>query len=112
VKYVPIPHGKSPLGDDNGRTDNRRASVSLVCEVRQGTRPWKHNRLEDISPEGFRMGWIPGCHMDTPLRIRIPGLEVLTAEIRWKDGDYVGCRFATPLYMPVFDHIVRQSQLG
>ena len=112
MKYSPIPGGSNPKGDGNGRADNRRAEISLVCEVRQGTRPWKTTRLEDISPEGFRMGWLPGFHMDTPLRIRIPGMEVLSAEIRWKEGDFVGCRFTAPLYVAVFDHIVRQSRLG
>jgi hypothetical protein len=96
---------------DNPTERTARADVSLICDVRQGTRPWKRARLEDISPEGFRIAWLPGCHEDTPLRIRIPGMEVLSAKIRWKRGDGVGCQFSSPLYIAVFEHIVRQSQL-
>lgn len=110
MKYSPIP--VSEQAEANGRADTRRASIALECEVRQGTRPWKRTRLEDISPEGFRMGWLPGFHMDTPVKIRIPGLEVLSAQIRWKEGDFVGCQFTSALYTPVFEHIVRQSRMG
>ncbi|MCB2079741.1 MAG: PilZ domain-containing protein [Novosphingobium sp.] len=98
--------------DECTRASKTRATVNVWCEVRQGTRPWKRTRLEDISPEGFRIGWLPGCHADTPLRIRIPGMQVLTAEIRWKRGDGLGCKFASPLHVAVFEHIVRQSEIG
>lgn len=100
-----------PSADQNSRSANQRANVSLWCEVRQGTRPWKRTRLEDISPDGFRIAWLPGCHPDLPLKIRIPGLEVLSADIRWKRGDGLGCQFTNPLYQGVFEHIVRQSEL-
>ena len=106
MKYDPIQL------DQNGAYGAKpvRANVSINCEVRQGTRPWRRTRLEDISPDGFRVSWLPGCHQDTPLRIRIPGLQVLSANIRWKLGDSVGCQFTAPLYLAVFEHIVRQSE--
>lgn len=96
---------------DSSRANPVRANVSITCEVRQGTRPWRMTRLEDISPEGFRIAWLPGCHKDTPLRIRIPGLQVLSADIRWKQGDALGCQFTAPLYIAVFEHIVRCSEV-
>lgn len=86
-----------------------RANVTLMCEVCQGTRPWKVTRLEDISQAGFRVAWLPGCHMDTPLRIRIPGMQVLTAHIRWRKANALGCEFAQRLHVAVFEHIVRQA---
>lgn len=95
--------------DTSGQQRARRAKVTLKCEVRQGTRPWRLAKLEDISETGFRIAWLPNCRKDTPLRVRIPGLQVLTAYIRWQDIDAVGCEFATPLYPAVFDHIARQA---
>jgi PilZ domain len=95
---------------DHGRES--RAKVSLDCEVRQGVRPWKLTRLEDISPSGFKIAWFPNVQPDLPLRIRIPGLELLTAEVRWQRDNSVGCSFVTPLYPAVYDHIVRQTQRG
>lgn len=107
MKHESIP----TAAHDSNRASNVRANVSITCEVRQGTRPWRVTRLEDISPEGFRIAWLPGCHADTPLRIRIPGLQVLSADIRWKHGDAVGCQFSSPLYLAVFEHIVRCSEM-
>ena len=88
-----------------------RASVALQCEVPQGTHPWKRVRLDDISPSGFRIAWLPGALRDVPLRIRIPGLQMLTAHIRWQQGKAVGCEFAEPLHVAVFEHIVRQCEI-
>ena len=87
-----------------------RASVSLVCEVRQGTRPWKRVKLEDISQTGFSLAAFPLATPDLPLRIRIPGMQLLSAELRWSDGKVIGCAFAEPLHVAVFEHIVRTAQ--
>lgn len=67
-------------------------------------------RLEDISRSGFRIAWFPGASIDQPLKIRIPGLQLLTANIRWRREAAMGCEFDTPLHIAVFEHIVRQSQ--
>ena len=102
-------HEQIPSQDDGTREFTNRALVSLTCEVRQGTRPWKTTRLEDISPAGFRIVWLPGCHPDIPLKIRIPGMKVLTAHIRWKKESSVGCEFAERLHYAVFEHIAGQA---
>jgi hypothetical protein len=104
-------HERIPIPTDSGcaRELGNRTQVTLFCEVRQGSEPWKLVRLDDISPAGFRIAWLPDCKAKTPLRIRIAGLEVLTAQIRWQQGKAVGCEFAEPLHVAVFDHIVRQA---
>jgi len=84
--------------------------VTLLCQVRQGMRPWAHAHLEDISRKGFRIAWLPNAQEDRPQRIRIPGLRLLTARIRWRDGKSVGCEFAETLHVTVFEHIVRASR--
>jgi len=89
-----------------------RAEVSLSCEVRQGARPWTRAQLDDISQAGFRIACMPGAKRGTPLRIRIPGLEILNAEIRWLQDEAVGCEFTSPLHVAVFEHIVRQCRIG
>jgi hypothetical protein len=87
-----------------------RAGVSLVCEVRQGARPWARVRLEDLSPGGFRIARLPGARIELPLRIRIPGIQMLSAEIRWLRDGVVGCAFAEPLHVAVFEHVVRNAE--
>lgn len=104
-------HETFPHGEGCSREDANRAELTLLCEVRQGTRPWKVVRLQDLSHTGFRIAWLPDASPDKPLRIRIPGLKVLTAEIRWQKGKAVGCQFVEPLHVAVFEHIVRRAWL-
>lgn len=103
-------HETFPVDGQKLRGTAARAQVALMCEVRQGTRPWKLARLIDLSETGFRVAWLPEYDATKPLRIRIPGIEVLTAEIRWQEGRQVGCAFASPLHVAVFEHIARLSQ--
>ena len=100
--------------DDNAAPESRpsRSDVSLTCEIRQGMRPWARVTLHDISETGFRIDWRPGLDERIPLNIRIPGLEMLVSHLRWKRENWIGCEFTHRLYPPVYEHIVRQSQLN
>lgn len=96
-----------PQGGHQQRSE--RVGVVIRCEVRQGTRPWKIARLEDLSPGGFRIAQLPDARPELPLRIRIPGIQLLSARICWVREGAVGCEFAEPLYIAVFEHIVRTA---
>ena len=100
---------EKPPEDQCHREAGRRKTISLDCEVRQGTRPWKRALLEDLSRTGFRIAWLPATSPHVPLRVRIPGMQVLTAQVRWKDNEAVGCEFAAPLHIAVFEHLVRMA---
>ncbi|CDO34831.1 MULTISPECIES: PilZ domain-containing protein [Novosphingobium] len=89
---------------------SKRVGVTILCEVRQGTRPWKMARLEDLSPGGFRIAWFPEARPELPLRIRIPGMQLLTARICWERDSAIGCEFDAPLHIAVFEHIVQSNQ--
>ncbi len=102
-------HQKISIEDVCTRDAGQRAEVAIFCEVRQGVRPWQVTRLDDLSCTGFRIAWLPNCSVDQQLRIRIPGMQVLSARVCWSDGKSAGCEFAQPLYPAVFDHIVRQA---
>ncbi len=93
--------------DSLDHTKAHRAKLTLLCEARQGSRPWIKVRLDDLSQAGFRITWLPQFSLGLPLRIRIPKLQVLTAAIRWHRGKTLGCEFAEPLHVAVFEHIVR-----
>lgn len=86
-----------------------RVGITLICDVRQGSRAWAPARLEDLSPGGFRIARLPAVRMELPLRIRIPGMQMLSAEIRWLRNGAVGCAFAEPLHVAVFEHLVRKA---
>lgn len=100
---------KFPSIDECSTRHADRAEVILLCEVRQGTAPWAVARLEDISATGFRIAWLPKCSLDKPIRIRIPGLNLLSARVVWREGKTVGCAFTAPLHVAVFEHIVRRA---
>ncbi len=89
----------------------RRANISLLCEVRQGSNPWTLIRLEDISERGFRIAWLPQCNPDRLLSIRLPGLQKLEAKICWQEGLSVGCEFTSPLHIYVFEHFARLAAI-
>lgn len=65
--------------------------------------------LHDLSTTGFRMQWPIGVHLVDRVSIRFPGLEVLSAEIRWRDGQTVGCEFVKPLSEYVYRHLLEKS---
>ena len=69
-------------------------------------------RVEDISEQGFRIALLPNGSPDKPMWIKIPGLQVLKANICWQEGRAVGCKFEAPLHIAVFENIVRQSVIG
>ena len=70
-------------------------------------RPWKMARLSDLSETGFKLAWLPDYSPGQPLKIRSPGIEMLNARICWHEGKQIGCEFASPLHVAVFEHLVR-----
>lgn len=100
-----------PSNQDCTRTNNR-ALLVIACEVRQGTRPWQVAHLEDLSATGFRIAGLSQPSLTKPLSIRIPGLQMLSAQIRWHRGNEVGCEFVAPLHVAVFEHLVRKANEG
>lgn len=101
--------GPADHADALPRERHLRAALTLLCEVRQGTRPWRMARLEDLSPQGFRIAWFPNVSTELPIRIRIPGMQLLSADIRWQSNAAIGCAFSEPLHIAVFEHLVRKA---
>lgn len=89
------------------REDRQRVEISILCEVRQGITEWRIVRLSELSPGGFRIHRFGEADPNQPLRIRIPGLQILSAKIVWQKDGALGCAFATPLHEAVFAHITR-----
>lgn len=96
--------GKSRTGGQGGR-DDQRVEISTVCEVRQGMAEWRHVTLDELSPGGFRINRFGEADPSQPLRIRIPGLQMLSARVVWQKDGAIGCAFTAPLHAAVFDHI-------
>lgn len=107
---APSPSADSQALSAASRREKERAPLGVVCEVRQGMAPWRRLSLEDISTGGFRIARFGPADPSQPVRIRIPGLQVLSAQICWQDGPAIGCAFQTPLHEAVFAHLLQSGR--
>ena len=89
------------------RRADQRLGLTVRCDARQGCEPWAKVVLTDLSRTGFRIAWSPRCQPGAKLWIRIPGLQPLSAVVRWQNQSGIGCEFTSPLYEPVFEHLAR-----
>ena len=95
--------------DSERQRRHERAEVDKVCEIKIGMRNWHQARLKDLTPEGFRLSLTDMPATGTALRIRLPGMNMLDAEVCWARNFEAGCKFASPLSPYVFEHFVRQA---
>ena len=86
-----------------------RAAIDRSCEIKIGHRNWHLARLRDLTPEGFRLSLTDMPTVGTMLRIRLPGISLMEAEVCWARNFEAGCKFAQPLSPYVFEHFIRQS---
>lgn len=102
-----MPPSQHPFAQPSARRrEADRAPAPIVCEVRQGSAAWRRLSLDDLSTGGFSIARFGPADPSQPVRIRIPGLQILSANIAWHKDGAIGCAFATPLYEAVFAHIV------
>ncbi len=101
----------TPPGEDGPAQQQRRherAEIDKLCEIKIGMRNWHQARLRDLTPEGFRLSLTDMPAVGTLLKIRLPGMSMLDAEVCWARNFEAGCKFANPLSPYVFEHLVRQ----
>ncbi len=108
---MPPPKTPDSCAETEQSRESDRAQICLRCEVRQGTRAWQQILLEDLSASGFRISGLAHPDPVKLLSIRIPGMQLLSAKIRWNTGAGVGCEFTSPLHIAVFEHLVREAAL-
>lgn len=99
-----------PAGDDPQQVprQHERAPVDKVCEIKIGLRNWHQARLKDLTPAGFRLALTDMPAIGTQLKIRLPGMAILDAEVCWARNFEAGCKFSAPLSPYVFEHLLRQ----
>ena len=97
-----------------GHAIKKRAEPRLDVEIWGKFR--HHGRayeviLRDLSQSGCRFfdrhGNLP---VGEKVSLRIAGMGPFEAEVKWQIKGYVGVAFDNPLYQPVMDHIVANSQ--
>ena len=108
VKHETFPPEDERAAAD-ARRDDARAQVTLFADVKVGFGEWQKARLHDISPTGFKIGWMARGGEGSTVSIRLPGMELLRADIRWRSASEMGCEFTRPLSIYVFEHLVRSA---
>ena len=84
-----------------------RLPFDLRAEVKVGSGAWTRVRLSDMSTSGFRFARYPDVRVGQPVMIRLPGLQLLTATVRHRTAEGIGCEFARPLSAYVLEHLAR-----
>jgi hypothetical protein len=85
--------------------------MRLRAETRQGISRWFRADICAMSPQGCLLSPIEPIDAGQPLRVRLPGLQALTARVSGqRDDGRVECLFAMPLHVAVFDHLARQAR--
>lgn len=96
---------------DPRRSARQPVALDAQCRTDRGLRD--KGRILDLSPEGC-------CVFTSELFVRLgarvlvrpEGLEGLSGIVRWIEGNRAGIEFDHPLYVPVFDHLVRLHSSG
>ena len=89
---------------------NPRLALRLPCEIRQGLRPWLRLTLRDISRHGLSASGLADIDQREPVRLRLPGLNLLHGRLVWRAGRLVGCELAQPLHELVLaDYVARHG---
>ena len=91
-------------------TSNRetcRGDVAITADIRAFGGNKTRVKVIDLSQTGFRMEsltLIPDSHA---IFLTIPSFAQMEARIIWQTEWLYGCKFVRPLYLAVYEHIVR-----
>lgn len=96
-----------PGAESEQQHRHARAGMDKLCDIKIGIRNWHQARLRDLTPAGFRLSLTDMPAVGTLLKIRLPGMAMLEAEVCWARNFEAGCKFVSPLSPYVFEHLVR-----
>ncbi len=108
-------HGvKIVLGQQNTQTgyedcrNSVREDVDAEILLHQSGGNTHRATLVNISSTGFKMTSMSGLDPNKPVFIRLPGLPILAANIRWEGFSDFGCEFARPLEAHVMEVLLKK----
>ncbi|QTD56702.1 PilZ domain-containing protein [Parasphingorhabdus cellanae] len=89
--------------------NNRRGSLQIVeaeIFVKQSNSQLFRATLSDLSVSGFKMTSYTDLDHEKPVHIRLPGIQTLSASIKWADYEDYGCEFSDELHPAVLEHLI------
>lgn len=90
-----------------GKRQTCRGTVAIAADIRAAGGQKNRVHVVDISQTGFRMECLTHIADNQVIYLTIPNFEQMEARIAWQTEWMYGCQFARPLYLAVYDHIVR-----
>ena len=101
------------MGDFDPVETNARATDRLRIAMTAGFRKSGNHKtpviIYDLSTDGFRIETYVGVRCGAVVWLTLPGLAAQEAEAIWVQGDYVGCKFLTPLHYAVLRTIADRT---
>lgn len=90
---------------------DERITVEITAQMRTGTGLRDRALVLNLSLGGCCIQ-ADTLFLSTGQRVvvRPDGLEGIPATVRWTEGQSAGLEFLTPLYAPVFDHVVQRNR--
>lgn len=110
-----VEHWNPKISDGDRRTfiekkREERAVLQARVEIKQSNTNSFSATLYDLSVSGFRLNCFTNLLEHKPVYVKIPGLQLLNAKIRWMNDSEYGCMFGQPLNPYVFNHIVSRME--
>lgn len=90
---------------NENRMDDREVIESEILIQQVGSKPCRVT-LSNISASGFRMTSKRNLDPLQPIFIRLPGIQSLSATIRWEGFRDYGCQFTQPLSPELFGRLL------
>ncbi|WP_162559097.1 PilZ domain-containing protein [Sphingorhabdus sp. EL138] len=87
---------------------NPREAVEAKIFIRQANSQLFRTTLSDLSVSGFRMTSYTDLDPKKPVYIRLPGIQTLSAMIKWNDYQDYGCEFRNELHPAVLEHLLNK----
>lgn len=90
-----------------GNRETCRGDVTIAADIRAFGGNKTKVKVIDLSQTGFRMESLTLISDSHPIFLTIPSFGQMEARIIWQTEWMYGCRFARPLYLAVYEHILR-----
>lgn len=84
-----------------------RGDVAIAADIRAQGGQRNKVKVVDISQTGFRMECLTFISDRQTIFLTIPSFQQMEARIVWQTEWMYGCEFARPLYIAIYEHIVK-----
>ncbi|MEP7350810.1 MAG: PilZ domain-containing protein [Sphingorhabdus sp.] len=92
---------------ETGERETCRGDVAIAADIRAFGGNKNRVKVIDLSQTGFRMESLTHISDSHAIFLTIPSFGQMEARIIWQTEWMYGCKFACPLHISVYEHIIR-----